>query len=235
MQIKTIALVAGALTTLAAAGVAQAAAPAAQAVAPAAPTVSSDDSSTGFKAGDILVRARGLAVLPTVDNGRISAIGGNVNASSSFIPEADVSYFFTKNIAVEAIAGITRHHVVDQKSAAGNVDLGHVDLLPPTITAQYHFLPTSVVNPYLGAGLNYTFFLDHTLPAGSAATAIHYDNGFHTAIQAGADFHIQGNWYANIDVKHIFLTTHVKIDGGAIAGDVSIDPTIVGAGIGYKF
>lgn len=225
MQIRTMTLMARLLVVFTMMGAAQA----------VASDVQTEDNDAGFHAGDIMVRGRALTVLPTVDNGPVSVIGGNVNASTSVEPEADISYFFTPNISAEAIAAITRHHITDENSKLGNVDLGRVTLLPPTVTAQYHFLPTDLVNPYLGAGVNYTAFLDHELPAGGAVTSIHYDNGFHTAIQAGADFHLQGNWYANLDVKHIFLTTHAKINGGAIGGDVSIDPTIVGLGLGYKF
>ena len=188
----------------------------------------------GFQAGDIMVRGRALAVLPNVSS-NVSAIGGHVEASNSVVPEVDVTYFFTPNIAVEAIGAISRHHLVDKGSSAGNVDLGRVTLLPPTVTAQYHFLTAERISPYVGAGINYTVFFDHELPAGSAATSIHYDNRFAAAIQAGVDFHVQGNWYANFDVKHIFLNTKASINGGSIIGDVSIDPTIIGLGVGYKF
>ncbi|MGE3623724.1 MAG: OmpW family protein [Bdellovibrionales bacterium] len=188
----------------------------------------------GFQAGDIIVRLRGLAVVPSVSS-HVTPIGGTVDASTSFEPEADITYFLTPNIAIEAIAAVTRHHLHDNGSSSGNIDLGKVSLLPPTVTAQYHFLPTAKINPYVGAGINYTVFFDSSPAAGSAATQVEYENRFAPAIQAGADFHIDGNWYANIDVKHIFLTTHASINGGTIGADVSLDPTIVGFGLGYKF
>ena len=31
-------------------------------------------------------------------------------------------------------------------------------MLPPTLTAQYHFNPHGAVRPYLGAGVNYSIF-----------------------------------------------------------------------------
>ena len=194
----------------------------------------SDNDYRGFQVGDIMVRMRALAVVPDVTS-NVSTIHGNVDASTSFEPEADISYFFTQNIAVEAIAAITRHHLTDNGSTLGNVDLGRVSLLPPTVTAQYHFLPKELVNPYLGAGINYTVFFDSSLPAGGAVTKIKYENNFGTAIQAGADFHVQGNWFLNVDAKHLFLSTTAKINNNAIIGKVNLDPTIVGLGIGYKF
>jgi outer membrane protein len=196
-------------------------------------TQADDTTYTGFQAGDIMIRGRGLVVLPTVTSS-VSSIGGTVDASKSVVPELDASYFFTKNIAVEAIAAVSPHHLVDKGSTSGNLDLGHVLLLPPTVTAQYHFMPTSAFNPYLGMGVNYTWFFNEAIPAHNAVHTIRYDNAWGAAFQAGADYHIRGNWYGNIDVKHIFLQTHAKING-TIGADVNIDPTIVGLGVGYKF
>ena len=188
----------------------------------------------GFQAGDIMVRGRMTGVLPNTSSA-VSPIGGHVDASNSLEPEVDLTYFFTPNIAIEGIAAITRHHLVDKSSTLGNVDLGHVTLLPPTITAQYHFLSAQSFSPYVGAGVNYTVFFDSTYPTGGTVHSINYQNSFGTALQIGADYHVQGNWFVNVDVKQIFLTTHAKINGGAVLGSVDINPTIVGLGIGYKF
>ncbi len=204
------------------------------AVAAVSPAAMAADETAGFKAGDILVRGRLLAVLPSISS-NVSDIYGHVDASNSLEPEIDATYFFTPHVSVEAIGAITRHHLVDKDSKAGNVDLGRVTLLPPTVTAQYHFLPDQKFNPYVGAGINYTIFFDAETPSGSAAKTVQYENHFGTALQIGADYHIQGNWYANVDVKHIFLSTRAKINGGAIIAAVDVDPTVVGLGVGYKF
>jgi len=198
------------------------------------PAQAADDAYQGFQAGDILVRGRMLAVIPNVSSA-VTGIGGTVDASNSFEPEVDASYFFTPNVAVEGIAAITRHHLTDSGSTLGNVNLGHVTLLPPTVTGQYHFLPKEAFNPYVGAGVNYTFFFDSTTESGSAAHKVTYENNWGGALQAGFDYHIEGNWFANFDVKHLFLSTKAKINDGAIVSNVSLDPTILGIGIGYKF
>ncbi len=202
-------------------------------------SVCAAEEATGaaFRAGDFLVRGRAVQVLPNVTTNSIAPIGGHADASMSTIPEVDLTYFITPNIAVEAIAGTTRHHVKAHNTTlnGGNVDLGHIQLLPPSITAQYHFLNGSMINPYLGAGLNYTIFFAPNLPKGGTVQSINYDNAFGEVLQAGADIHVAGNWYANIDVKHIFLTTSVNINHHAVQADVNLDPTLVGIGLGYRF
>ncbi len=55
------------------------------------------------------------------------------------------------------------------------------------------------------------------------------------AVQAGFDYNISGHWFANFDVKQIVLNTEARINEGAIVAKTALDPTIIGAGIGYRF
>ena len=74
-------------------------------------------------------------------------IGGQVNASAQVAPEVDFSYFLTDNVAFELIAATTRHDVSASDTVLGHVDVGSVWVLPPTLTVQYHFLPSSASAP----------------------------------------------------------------------------------------
>ncbi len=186
-------------------------------------------------AGDFLVRFRGIAVTPN-SGGTTDVIGGQANVDESYVPEVDFTYFFTENIAAELIVATTNHDAtVSGTTLPGDADLGDVWLLPPTLTLQYHFMPKSSFSPYLGAGVNYTFFYNQGGESG-AVTDVEYEDGFGFALQAGLDYQFADNWSLNFDVKKIFLETDVKVNGGAInAKDVNIDPWIFGIGIGYKF
>lgn len=183
--------------------------------------------------GDVMVRGRALVVAPDVSS-TVSTIGGHVDAETVAVPEVDLSYFLTANIAFELIAATTRHSVQDNGSALGNVGLGKVSLLPPTLTAQYHFMPQSRLSPYVGAGINYTFFYDAKAPGGTISS-IRYDDNVGAALQAGVDYNIAGNWFANLDLKKLFLSTKAHVNGGAVTASVDLDPWLVGVGVGYKF
>jgi len=187
-------------------------------------------------AGDLLVRVRGIAVVPDND-GTTDAIGGDTDIEEAYVPELDITYFFTENIAAELILATTKHDVsVDNTALSRDVGLGDVWLLPPTLTVQYHFMPKSKFSPYIGAGLNYTFFYNEDSGNDPAVTSVSYEDGFGYALQAGFDYQLDDRWSINLDVKKLFLETDVKVNGGAInARDVNIDPWIVGIGIGYRF
>jgi len=199
----------------------------------------SNNAIKGVSKGDLLVRLRGVGVVPNEDS-KVGIIGGDVTHSNTFIPELDFTYFFTDHIAAELILGTTKHDVGVVNSAAGNVDLGSVWLLPPTLTAQYHFYTSSekVFKPYIGAGLNYTLF--YNVKSGDVAD-VSYDNALGYAAQIGFDLMINDKFFINVDAKRLFLSTDVTVDasnlapGLSIPAEVDIDPWLLGFGIGMKF
>ena len=122
------------------------------------------------EAGDWLVRLRGIYIRPN-DDAVIDPIGGTSDIGGRFVPELDFTYFLTDKIALELILATAEHNVSAIDTAAGEVDLGDVNLLPPTLTLQYHPFAGEQFSPYFGAGVNYTVFFNEDAPsaAGSAA------------------------------------------------------------------
>lgn len=174
------------------------------------------------------VRARGIYVAPSVGD---NLNGANVGISNAIVPELDFTYFFTKNIAAELILATTKHDV-DVEAEGNKVDLGHVWLLPPTLTMQYHFY-AGKLKPYLGAGVNYTFF--YGIDEGDVV-GMDYDNSFGFALQGGIDYNLNEKWFLNFDIKKLFLSTDVEVNTGegVLPVEVDIDPLIIGFGVGYK-
>jgi outer membrane protein len=186
------------------------------------------------EAGDILVRARVLNVMPQEDATITGGVTGDqVTIDNSAIPELDFSYFVTDNIAFELIAAVTPHDVSTSDSSAGALDIGKVWLLPPTLLAQYHYRELGAFKPYVGAGINYTVFYNDK--AGGSVTDASYDNSFGPALQVGADYALDEHWMLNVDAKKIWINSDVRFNGGAIRADVDIDPWVVGVGLGYHF
>lgn len=202
------------------------------------------DNKVDFKKWQI--RVRGVGVIPD-ESADVGIIGGDVAISNTFIPELDFTYFFTKNISAELILGTSKHDVntvgSDISAVGGptyaDVNLGSVNLLPPTLTLQYHFLPEQVFNPYVGAGVNYTIFYNEK--AGHTVKGIDYENAFGYAFQIGFDLMIDDRFFINADVKKIFLKTDVTVDasnlatGLSIPASVDINPLLLGFGVGMKF
>lgn len=182
-----------------------------------------------------LIRLRAIDVIPQATSNPINLIGGQVNdISSELVPELDISYFLTKQIAAELVLATTRHSVAANNTILGHVDLGKVNLLPPTLTFQYHFMPDRAFNPYVGLGLNYTYF--YHVNNGPVSLSTTYGNSFGPALQAGVDLALNSHWSVNIDVKKIFIQTNVAVNTavGQLNPTVKINPFVLGVGVGYR-
>ena len=218
------------------------------------------------EAGDIVVRLRAThisadessslgttttASLPGGYNG--TQLYGNPNAElrvdSNTIPEIDFSYYITKNIAAELILATgTRHDVkisglnATTTGAVTNANLGSVNLLPPTLTLQWHFNPDQTFDPYVGAGVSYVRAMDNGLAAVNSLTTplpIRISrNSFGPAIQAGFDYNLENKWLINFDVKKVWFDTKVELnagDGWKKIDGLDVDPWVVSVGFGKKF
>jgi outer membrane protein len=183
--------------------------------------------------GDIVVRARVTHIAPDESSHLDSSVGDKLEVDSNTIPEIDFSYYFTKNIAAELILAVgSRHDVNIGGGVNAGAKLGSINLLPPTLTAQWHFNPDQTIDPYVGAGMSYIRAMDRNLNLDTAGITVER-NMFGPALQAGADYNLPNKWLVNFDVKKIWFSTDVstttKID------NLDIDPWVVSFGVGKKF
>lgn len=186
-----------------------------------------DDTLSGIHAGDVLVRLRAISIVPNVDTtGTLSAL--NVGVNNATVPELDLTYMIRDYLGVELILGTSRHQLT---SSVGG--LGGVNVLPPTLLLQYHFNHAGRVRPYVGAGLNYTLFYNNGLHVGSQPVSIS-NHSFGPALQAGVDVQVTKSFFVNADIKKIWMHTDASLNGQPL-GRVSIDPVVVGLGVGMRF
>lgn len=176
-----------------------------------------------------LVRVRAVHIDPADKSDPIAGLGASdrLHVSDKWIPEVDVSYFFTPNWAAELVLTYPQKHDVTLDGQR----IGSFKHLPPTLTAQYHFLPGAQIDPYVGAGINYTLISKVDILNG--AGRLEHDS-IGAALQAGVDFRIDGKWSVNLDVKKVQIRSDVDI-AGVRASRVKIDPVLIGVGVGYRF
>ena len=186
--------------------------------------------------GDFVVRARVTHIAPDESSHLVSAVGDRLEVDSNTIPEIDFSYYITKNIAAELILAIgTRHDVnIGGSGLNAGTRLGSINLLPPTLTAQWHFNPDQTIDPYVGAGVSYIRAMDRNLNLGITGITVER-NMFGPALQAGVDYNLQNKWLVNFDVKKIWFSTDVHADGLGKIDSLDIDPWVVSFGFGKKF
>lgn len=170
-----------------------------------------------------MVRLRAIDVAPNAS----SSVSG-LDVKNQWAPELDFSYFFTRNIAAELILATTRHEVT-----LNGQSLGKVSVLPPTITLQYHFTDLGAFKPYVGAGVNVSWFYNDGLKLNGNDLGVE-NTSVGAALQAGIDIEVQKNWFLNFDAKYIWMNTDVTA-GGATLTNLKINPWVWGVGVGYRF
>lgn len=193
-------------------------------------------SAMGMLAGQAMaqqspwqVRARAVHIDPADKSAAIPGLAGEnaITVSNKTIPEIDISYFFTPNIAAELILTYPQKHDVHLNGGR----IGSFKHLPPTLTVQYHFTPNATFSPYVGAGVNYTRISSVKLLNNTVDLE---NNSFGFALQAGVDYKLDKNWSLNFDIKKVQIRSDV-VSGGAKISRVKVDPLLVGVGVGYRF
>jgi outer membrane protein len=192
--------------------------------------------------GKFLVHVDALGVFKN-DSAKISVGGQRVPGATISSPNDvtlsfDAAYFVTPNIAIDLYAGLPPRAVIrGAGTISGYGTLATTNYGPAVLSAEYHFNNLGAFHPYLGVGLNYTLFLNvHH----EALYNVKIPDAFGAAFRLGFDYDIGPSWTANFYVMHILLGTRVSASAdpaGAIpaVAKATINPTIIGAGIGYRF
>jgi outer membrane protein len=206
--------------------------------------------------GDILINARLLNIAPDVSSNQVMANGSplaapaGINVDDAFSLGVDITYMVTNNFGVELMLNTSSKHDIKGTGNLAGVDVGDINVLPPSVIAVWHFKPGSNVRPYIGAGLNYTIFfdggttdqftstMDTVLGGGVTSTDVSVDNELSIIIQAGVDIDINKDWYVSLDAKYIDMdtTATVEVNGADAATiDFDVNPLILGVGVGMRF
>jgi outer membrane protein len=148
------------------------------------------------------------------------------------------TYMFSRHWAFDILASWPFNHDIK----LGGTKIAETDHLPPTFSMQYHFLPDSTIQPYVGAGVNYTTFfstdVEQVLTDLTGVTDIDLDDSFGFALQLGADWTFGNRWLLNVDLRWIDIESDLTASDGAISeevGTVKIDPWVYSINVGYTF
>jgi outer membrane protein len=205
------------------------------------------------QAGDIIVRAGAITVDPQESSSDIwvGALGMDVAGTKATLDSdtqlgLNFAYMLTNNIGIELLAATPFSHDVGVKGMPGgfaglNGKLGELKHLPPTLSVVYYPLDaSSAFQPYVGAGINYTWFFDTKLSSeaeGKGFSGLDMKDSWGLAAQVGMDYMLTDNIMLNAQVRYIDIettgTTHIL--GDKVKVDVDVDPFVYMVGLGYKF
>jgi len=212
-------------------------------------TLMTSTAAVAYEAGDFLIKG-GAAHVSTHDSSSdISPLPGAQGANVDDDTQLGLSftYMYTDHIGIELLAATPFEHDVQSYGAiiAGS-KVGTVKHLPPTLTVNYYPAhKDSKIQPYVGAGINYTVFFgedaDSSFEAIAGKTDISLKDSWGLAFHAGVDYQLNDNWSLNAGYWYIDIDTDVTLRTGlpgALAHlklDIEIDPSVYQLGLSYKF
>lgn len=174
----------------------------------------------GYAAGDVFVRG-GFAksddtrsdngVLDDISDGETGFTGG-------------VGYLFHDNIGVELNGSEKIDHDFSAEGTSGSFNR-----MPINLMVNYYPLGglDSRVQPYAGAGLNYTRFSGE--PEGVDAR-----RSYGAAAQLGVDLAVTENLMLNGFANYADVDSRLSVDGERI-GTAKVDPVTIGGGVTLRF
>ena len=205
------------------------------------------------QAGDIIVRAGAITVDPQESSSDIwvGALATDVAGTQATLDSdtqlgLNFAYMLTSNVGIELLAATPFSHNVGVKGMPGvfaglNGNLGELKHLPPTLSVLYYPLDaSSAFQPYVGAGINYTWFFDTELSSAAedkGFSGLDMKDSWGLSAQVGMDYMLTDNIMLNAQVRYIDIeTTGTTTFGGEkVKVDVDVDPLVYMVGLGYKF
>ena len=192
-----------------------------------------------YEAGDWVVRGGIWGVFPESDNLTFTIPppprGGTratLEVDDAYSFGFNVTYMINPNIGVELLGAWPFKHDI---SINGLGDVAETKHLPPTVSVQYHFMPSGSIHPYVGLGLNYTTFFSEKTKGALEGASLKLDDSWGVAGQLGIDVDVAPNWFVNADLRYISISTDATVSGLGKIGTVDINPWVFGLNVGTHF
>lgn len=209
---------------------------------------------------DIGVNVGVISVMPDDSSGSLNVVeqvagltpgstGVAVNNNSQLGITFD--YDLDSEWSLQLIAATPFSHDITATGSLAGLKIGDTKHLPPTLLLQYNWRFDNGIEPFVGVGLNYTWFFDSQADAqlvsalqglGAVTATDNVDlklkNSFGYALQAGFNVNLNSDWglHFMVSTMDIDTTGDVRVNGTAIQSvDVSIDPIVAMAGVRYTF
>jgi outer membrane protein len=107
-------------------------------------------------------------------------------------------------------------------------------IVAPTLLFNYHFgQPGDALRPYLGAGINYTRFVDIKSPL---ASDVQMSDSYGLAVQAGIDYALDKRWGLFASVAALKVKSDLVAAGSTVlTTTIDFKPIVYSFGASYRF
>ncbi|HEM7874444.1 TPA: OmpW family protein [Burkholderia contaminans] len=179
--------------------------------------------------------------------------GTGAHASSTDTMGITTEYYVTDNLGVAILLGMPlKVNLIGDGTLQKYGTLGTTRPMPPAIELRYHlFAAASKFRPYLGIGVNYTWFTqvratnsqfisDSFGPGGSARATL--SASWNPVFEIGANYALTKHWSVGTSVNYMPVKTHLTLYGQTATGTpvvststLRLNPLSVFLNVAYTF
>jgi outer membrane protein len=179
--------------------------------------------------------------------------GSGAHPTSTNTVGITTEYYVTDNIGVAMLVGLPlKVDLVGEGSLQKYGNLGSTKPMPPAIELRYHlFSAESKFRPFIGLGVNYTWFTqvrisnsqfvtDNLGPGGSAHAEL--SSSWNPVFEIGASYAITKHWSVGTSVGYIPVKTRLTLYGQTATGTqivststLRLNPLNVFVSVAYTF
>jgi len=184
-----------------------------------------------------------------VDLGASSAFEGGQFDQSQVEFDSEVGYgvavnfFLGDRISLELGASVFQPQatLTSDNPAVPFLTRGTLEMIPITGVLQFHILPSSRFDPYVGAGAAYVLFdqLDKREDIGNVGIErLDFEDNAGLALNAGINIGFGANLALNLDAKYVPVESSAEavfVVGPNSTAEVAVNPLIVSAGLAFRF
>jgi outer membrane protein len=223
------------------------------------------DNANAQSAGSITLSTGWLHIAPQGDATplTVESIGGvavnqqiagsGAHASSTDTVGITTEYYVTDNIGVAMLLGLPLTvNLIGDGTLQTYGKLGTTRPMPPAIELRYHlFSAESKFRPFVGLGVNYTWFTqvqatnsqfitDSFGPGGSAHATL--SSSWNPVFEVGANYAIAKHWSVGASVNYMPVKTNLTLNGQTATGTqivssstLRLNPLSVFLNVAYTF
>ncbi len=186
-------------------------------------------AAQAYEAGDWVGRVGLWGVFPKSHN--LGTPLGTIDVDDGYSLGLNITYMVSPNFGVEVIGATPFKHDIELSGAGKVASTYH---LPPTVFLQYHFMPQHTVRPYVGVGVNHTFFWGEKTTGALTGAKLDLKSSWGPAGELGVDVDIAPKWFLNATLAYMDIDSKAKVNGATL-GTVNIDPWVFGFNVGTRF
>ena len=147
------------------------------------------------------------------------------------------NHFWTPNLSTEFAATPLKHDGTIEVGEFPTFDLGSLDIIPVTATAQWHFARGGRFSPYVGAGISYVMADDIESDdlRSIGVDKVEVDSKVGWLAQAGIDIGLSERFAVAVDAKYIPYSPESTDPADPEPVKLDLDPLVISAGVKFRW